>query len=241
MIKSPSLRAGLLTSMLLAGVCSTGFAQTAPSSAKADAAATKIADKDFGKLAQDGVSAFNDVHLARLAIFDGKIDEAATFVTDAKASLVLARSDNAVFMKAEAALASPGQNAVTVPPAQGIAATPIAWIPIDAELALGASFVPSPEKSSAVVAARKRMEKGDSAKSLEAIRLAQVDVNYTVAVAPLEQSIADVDKASGLIASRDYYGASQVLRQVEARVRFDEVDDVANVNGSTTVSSTKTK
>lgn len=234
MTKSPSLRTGLLLSMLLASVSSASFAQTAPNAAK-------IADQDFGRLSQDGVGAFNDVHQARLALFEGKIDEAATFVTDARTSLALAKTNGPTFVKAETALNSPGQNAVKTPAVPGQATTPIFWIPIDAELALGETFVASPQKSAAVVVARKRLEKGDHAKSLEAIRLAQVDVNYTVAVAPLEQSTADVDKANNLIASHDYYGASEALRQAEGRVRYDEIDDIANVNGATTVSSAKAK
>jgi hypothetical protein len=118
---------------------------------------------------------------------------------------------------------------------------PIAWIPIDTEISFGESFVSTPENAAAVVTARKSLERGENAKSLEAIKLAHIDIDYTVAVAPLDQSIAEIGQADSLIASHDYYGASQALRQAEAGIRYEEFDDVANAKGSTTASTAKAK
>jgi hypothetical protein len=118
---------------------------------------------------------------------------------------------------------------------------PIAWIPIDTEISFGESFVSTPENAAAVVTARKNLEKGENAKSLEAIRSAHIDIDYTVAVAPLDQSSADTDQANNLIAARDYYGASQAFRQAEAGVRYEEFDDVASVKGAAATSAAKAK
>ncbi len=244
MKKATMLMVGLTTATILGGVSGIGHADVTAPAATGPA---KIADKDFGRLSQDGVSAFNDVHLARRAIFDGKTDEAAKFVTDAQASLAKAKGDDTVFQKAESALNEPGQTGAksAAPTKNGTMANggaPIAWIPVDSEIALGESFVSSPEKAAAVVTARKGLEKGENAKSLEAIRLAQIDINYTVAVAPLDQSIADVEQANSLMTSHDYYGASQALRRAEDGIRYDEIDDVANVKGRQATSSVpKTK
>jgi hypothetical protein len=117
------------------------------------------------------------------------------------------------------------------------ATAPIAWIPIDSEIALGETFKSTPEAAAAVVTARKSLEKGENAKSLEAIKVARIDIDYTVAVAPLDQSIAAINQAKSLIASHDYYGASQALRQAEADVRYDEYDDVANVKAAAAASA----
>jgi hypothetical protein len=179
------------------------------------------------------------VHLARRAIFDGKTDEAAKFVADAQESLAKAKTDEAVFMKAESAMHAPtagGAKALTAP---AKATAPIAWIPIDSEIALGETFKSTPEAAAAVVTARKSLEKGENAKSLEAIKVARIDVDYSVAVAPLDQSIAAINQAKSLIASHDYYGASQALRQAEADVRYDEYDDVANVKAAAASAKTR--
>jgi hypothetical protein len=41
--------------------------------------------------------------------------------------------------------------------------------------------------------------------------------------------------------SHDYYGASQSLRLAEAGIRYDEIDDVANVSGQTKTAAAKAK
>jgi hypothetical protein len=232
MTQSTLLLAVFMASTMLAGTAyaaAGGTAQPAAGSVHAP-----LADKDFGKLSTDGASAFNDVHLARLAIFDGRTDEAVKLIDNAQKSLVKASADDTVFVKAESEIWS---SAKTAPAQQAKPATstvPISWIPIDSDLVLGESYQPTPEKAAAVVDAKKSMQGGDSSKALQAIRLAAVDIDYTVAVAPLKQSVADVNEAAGFVASHDFYGASQSLKKAEDGVRYDEFDDVANVSGKAT-------
>ena len=222
--------AGLMASVVMCGSSLAAVAES-PAAPKADAGSTKVVDKDFGRLSADGVSAFSDIHLARMAIFEGKTDEAAKLVADARVSLGKAKGDDTAFMKAESEFRTPGQSAPPTTGNQAKMTTPVAWIPIDGDLVLGETFKPTPEKAAAVVTARKGIEKGEGAKSLETIKLAAIDVDYTMAVVPLEKSITDIDEANKLMTSHDYYGASQSLRLAEAGVRYDEIDDVANVKG----------
>lgn len=240
MKNSPIVFTGLMASVLLIGTPAAAYADSSVPP-KADARPAKIADKDFGHLSTDGVSAFNDLHLARIAIFDGKTDEAAKHITDAQASLGKAKTDSAVFLKAESALRPPAQATPKPPATTAKSTTPVAWIPIDADIELGETFQATPEKAAAVVSAKKGLEKGDSAKSLEAIKLASVDVNYTLAVAPLDQSVADVDEANTLMAKHDYYGASQSLKKAEDGIRYDEVDDIADVKNHPATASASAK
>jgi hypothetical protein len=239
-ITRSSLVLGLLSSVFVAGVSGASPADNAapPSSG---ASSAKIAEKDFGRLSIDGVSAFNDVHLARVAIFEGKTDEAAKFVADARASLGKAKTDDAVFIKAESALRDPSKPASDPAGSRDSISSPIAWIPIDSELILGETYQSTPEAAAAVVTARKGLEKGDGAASLGTIKSAKVDVDYVVAVAPLEKSIADVGRAGTLMISHDYYGASQALRTAEVGIRYDEIDDVANVKPDTSTVIAKGK
>ena len=232
--------AGLMTSFV---ICGSSLAASAENSAapKTDTASTKVADKDFGRLSTDGASAFSDIHLARLAIFEGKTDEAAKLVADAQTSLGKAKGDDTAFIKAESEFHAPAQAAPKTQGEQAKMAAPVAWIPIDGDLVLGETFRATPEKAAAVITARKGLAKGEGAKSLESIKLAAIDVDYTMAVAPLEKSIADIDDANKLMTSHDYYGASQSLRQAEAGVRYDEIDDVANVKGQTKTADVKSK
>ncbi len=221
--------AGLMASVVMCGSSLAAVAKS-PASAKTDAGSMGVVDKDFGRLSTDGASAFSDIHLARLAIFEGKTDEAAKLVADAQVSLGKAKGDDTVFTKAESEFHMPGQTTPKTQANQAKTTTPVAWIPIDGDLALGETFRSTPEKAAAIVAARKGLAKGEGAKSLETIKLAAIDIDYTMAVVPLMKSITDIDEANRLMTSHDYYGASQSLRLAESGVRYDEIDDVANVN-----------
>jgi hypothetical protein len=232
--------AGLMASVVMCGSSLAAVAES-PASPKTDAGSTKIADKDFGRLSTDGVSAFSDIHLARMAIFEGKTDEAAKLVADAQASLAKAKGDDTAFIKAESEFHTSGKTTPKTQENQAKMTPPVAWIPIDGDLVLGETFQSTPEKAAAVVTARKGLEKGEGAKSLEAIKLAAIDVDYTMAVVPLDKSITDIDEANKLMTSHDYYGASQSLRSAEAGVRYDEIDDVANVKGQGKTAAVKAK
>lgn len=202
-----------------------GLAQTQPP--EKHGAGEQAADKDFGRLSDDGISAFNDIHLARLDMFDGNTDQAAKLVGDALAALHRAKSDGNVFMKAESALHGPSSPGARNQVAAG--ATPIAWLPIDCEIVMGQTYQSSPENAAAVVDANKSLERGEGKKAVERVRLAAIDVDYVMALAPLDQSIADVERANGLIANHDYYGAGQALRDAEVNVRYDSTEDIAHV------------
>jgi hypothetical protein len=81
--------------------------------------------------------------------------------------------------------------------------------------------------------------KGEGAKALQVVTVAALDMDYTLALAPLDKSVADIDDAAKLIAARDFYGASQALRHAEAGIRFDEIDDIANVRGGSVPGNAK--
>ncbi len=198
-------------------------------------ASVKVAERDFGRLSADGKSAFEDIHQARMAIFDGNTDEATKFVIDAKASLVKAKTDGAAFMKAESALVITAQ----MPAGHGDSGAPIMWIPIDSRIDIGETFEPNAARAAAVITAKKHLMKGEGAKALQVVTSAALDMDYTLALAPLEQSIADIDDAAQRMASRDFYGASQALRHAEAGIRFDETDDIANVRTGSAAGNAK--
>ena len=109
MLKTKTLAAVLTISTALTG--GAAFAQS-PTSPPAQAgqqqtAQQQTAEKDFARLSKDGSRAFQDLALARLAIFDGRTDDAKKYVGEADTSFGKAKSDDTVFTKAEADLKSP--------------------------------------------------------------------------------------------------------------------------------------
>ncbi|MGV7034411.1 YfdX family protein [Methylobacterium symbioticum] len=224
-----STAAALLLTTLLGG---TAFA--AEQAAQHNPAQTRAIDQDVGKLSKDGAQGFRDLQLTRLAIFEANPAQAKDMIAKAQAAFAKAKTDDALFNKAEADLRTPGTPASDKATAQAnpadtkpAAKEQVAWVPVDAQLTLGDDFVATPEKASAVTEANKNLAHGDQKGALEKLKLAHVDVNFTMAVLPLDKTIADVDQAATLIGQGKYYEANAILKTAQDGMRFDVIDAVA--------------
>ena len=230
MKKSPLLATSCLA--LSVGVTA-AIAATAP---PADVGA-KAAGQDYARLSIDGAHAFQDIGLARLAIFDGKPAAAVKLVADAQQAMGRAKTADSVFMKAAADLktASPASatpsNTETSPPSASPSTTKVAWVPIDGQLVLDETLAPTPANTKAVAQANDHLRNGEPDKARDSLKVASVTADYILAVAPLKQSAADVAQASKLLAGNDYYGASQALRQAQDGIRYD-TDIVHDAGGA---------
>jgi hypothetical protein len=188
------------------------------------------AAKDFGKLSADGSRAFHDLVLARIAIFDGRINDAKAFVGEADQSFAQAKTNEMVFTKDAADLKSPGgPSDRAIGSGRSASATdqmrtPIAWLPVNGTITINEDYTADPAKTAAVADANTSLKSGDHKAAMEKLQLAGLDVDMTLDVVPLEQTINDVHQAAELINSGKYYEGSQILRQVQESERFDVAD-----------------
>lgn len=232
-----SMAAALVLTTILGG---TAFAaeQAAQHNGAQISASQAAVDKDVGKLSKDGAQGFRDLQLTRLAIFEANPGQAKDMIAKAQAAFAKAKTDDAVFTKAEADLKSPADMAThkaTAPSdkadakadAKPASKEQVAWVPVDAQLTLGDDFVATPAKASAVTEANKNLAQGDQKGALEKLKLAHVDVNFTMAVLPLNKTITDVDQAATLINQGKYYEANAALKSAQDNMRFDVIDAVA--------------
>lgn len=234
---------------LAATTALTGAAMAAEQSEKTSGAdtatppvATQTANKDFGKLSADGVKAFRDVRLARLAIFDGKSDQAKKYVDEARTAITKAKTDDTAFMKDEGSLKPPGGMSQKSPQSgadQAPSKTPTAWLPVDGGLTLGEDFVATPAKAAGVAKANEQLKKGDHNQAMETLKLSDINVSFVMEVAPLDKTIGGIDQAAQLIDSGKYYEGNQVLKGVEDGLRFD-VADINSTPKKAGASATKT-
>lgn len=254
MIRSTLLATALATSVALGGIAYAAD-QVAPPAGSQETAV----QKDAGKLSADGATAFRDVHLARLAIFDANPAKAETLVGQAQGALKKAKTDESVFIKAEADLkpsaaekqadaaktkVAPADAAKAAPAKADTNAVtkPIAWLPVDGQLILGEDFVATPQKATAVSEANKTLAHGDRKGAIEKLKLAGVDVDFTMAVLPLDQTTTQVDQAAKLLEQGKYYEANATLKTVEDGLRFDSVDvtGLPQAKAATSAASTGT-
>ena len=201
-----------IAAIALSLVGTSAFAADAPS--KTPSPDRETADKDFGKLSTDGMKAFQDLHSARLAIFDGETAKAKTFVESAQTALTKAKADDTVFTKAEADLKpGPGMKQNATAGAQP-STTAISWVPVGGEMTLGEDFVATPAKTAGVAKANTQLKTGQKTDALATLKLAGIDVLFVEEVAPLATTISGVDTAVQLVDQAHYYEANQALKSV---------------------------
>lgn len=200
-------------------IASAGFPALAAPAPADETAAQHNADRDFGKLSADGVSALRDVRLVRLDIFDGRIDSAKTDLAKAIASLSKAQSDETVFTKAESELKPPSN--MPTKPQTASSSSPVQWVPVDGAMTLGEDDVATPEKTASVAKANGKLAQGDKKGAMDDLKLAGVDVVFIVELAPLKATVSGVQHASDLLNAGKYYEANQSLKSVEDGLRFD--------------------
>jgi hypothetical protein len=184
------------------------------------------ANKDFGKLSADGFTALRDIRLTRLAIFDGDTSQAKQDIDNASDSLQKAQSDESIYTKAESDLKTPSGMTHEHASTDSASTTPIKWLPVDGAFTLGEDYVATPEKTKAVSDADTQMKNGNHDRAMDTLKLAHVNVVFDVEVAPLEKTIAGVDKAKQLIDNGQYFEANQALKSVENGMRYDVQDFV---------------
>ncbi|ACD20696.1 YfdX family protein [Paraburkholderia phytofirmans] len=199
------------------------FATCACSFASANAAqpsATPVSD--IGRLSAKGSQAFQDIQQARLAIFSGRPAQATKLVKEAQASMNAAQADDTAFLKAESDLKTPPSMKYQSSSAKST--TPVSWLPVGADVTVTDDFAARPSQAKAVASANEQLKSGRPGAAMKVLKLADVNVSYTMAVVPLKQTIADVDKAAGLLSMDKYYEANQTLKEVQDSVRYDWVD-----------------
>ncbi|KTS09836.1 hypothetical protein SB2_03880 [Methylobacterium radiotolerans] len=244
-----SMAAALVLTTILGG---TAYAaeQAAQTNGTQISASQAAVDKDVGKLSKDGAQGFRDLQLTRLAIFEANPGQAKDMIAKAQAAFAKAKTDDAVFTKAEADLKSPADMAAhkaTAPSdktdakadTKAASKEQVAWVPVDAQLTLGDDFVATPAKASAVTEANKNLAQGDQKGALEKLKLAHVDVNFTMAVLPLNKTITDVDQAATLINQGKYYEANAALKSAQDNMRFDVIDAIAVPQKATAATADK--
>jgi hypothetical protein len=187
----------------------------------AESAAQQSADHDFSKLSADGGKALRDIRTVRLEIFDGQIKGAKADIAKAIASLNKAQSDDTIFTKAESELKVPANMKGDTKNAANASTTPIQWLPVDGGMTLGEDFVATPEKTAGVAKANDKLAKGDKKGAMEDLKLANIDVNFLVELAPLKATEQGVKQASAFLDDGKYYEANQALKSVEDGMRFD--------------------
>ena len=174
--------------------------------------------QDLMKVSDDGYSAIRAIHLARVAIFNGDTKIATEMLDKAKKDLDAATKDAQTFA-ADNKAADHGKKAD-----DKSASDKMDLIPIDGEIAIADTFVPSDEKKRHIESANEHLKSGRSKEALEELRLGEVDVVFARLMLPLESTKKRVADAEKLANDHKWYEANLALKAAEGGLIIESVD-----------------
>ena len=184
------------------------------------------------KVSDDGYSAIRAIHLARIAIFNGDTKAAKEMLDKAKKDLDAATKDAQTFA-ADNKAANHEKKAD-----DKSASDKMDLIPIDGEIAIADTFVPSPEKKKHIDKANEHLKAGHSKEAIEELQLGEIDVVFTRVMLPLESTKKRVADAEKLAGDHKYYEANLALKAAEEGIVIDAVDLMGTPTPPSTASAT---
>lgn len=169
------------------------------------------------KASKDGFAAMRDIRAARIAIFNGDPQKAIEMMGQAQTALDTASKDESMFVSDVKTVA--GAKAA----ADIVKADATDWIPIDGQVTLAETFVPTAENKQHIAKANEHFKSGRAKEAIEELRLGNIDVNYTrvlISLGATKQCVAD---ATRLAEEQKYYEANLALKTAEDAIIVDSV------------------
>ena len=170
-------------------------------------------EQELLPVSQHAKVAMHAVRGARLALFNGSIPEAKQRLQAAK-------------LAAEAAREEANEIALEV---KDPTIADDAYVPLDAQLAIGESYVPTKQGNEAIQKAGQQLQAGNHNEAISMLKVAEVEVVYSTALVPVQELDRSVTEAAKLLEEGKYYEANLELKRAEELVivRTYDVDDLA--------------
>lgn len=179
-------------------------------------------------LSIDGQRALADILQARDILASGKTDEAIPFLYDASRRLTKAGTDDKKLVAAENALTPAPQHPAA--PGHVPSSQPGVWVPVGGEWI--ASETLAPEKKAAVGTANSQLKTGTPEQAAQSMQVVSEDVDFIVALAPLEPTQGALNRATVFTEGRDPKSAVDALNGALDGILFVSDDFIDAQNGS---------
>ena len=203
-----------LTTAALLAVITTGLAATALTpviaaelqhQAAEKTTEQKKEDQDFIKVSDDALMTMRNVGGARLAIFNGTPDKAQLYA-------------DAAVTRVNATLKDADKYALDIKESK---LNGDEYVPFNTDLTVAETFKPNKENLEHISSANKHMQKGETGKAIQTLKVNGIDVALTTEMIPIQAARTHILDAAKLIGDGKYYEANLALKAVEDSVVTD--------------------
>ena len=184
----------------------------------APSATINAKDKAFIKFSDAGNTAIQDIRAARFAIFNGQTSAASALIEGAIVATTKAKSDAPEFARTTSK--SVDGKEVSSSSAEREAMS----VPVDGQLLVSDDFVMTPEKKAHIDKANTHLKNGERSKAIEELKLADIDVGYSVVWMPMTSALKHLDQAMKFDKDGKYYEANLALKAIEDSLVVDTVN-----------------
>lgn len=176
-------------------------------------------EKILEKISKEGRMAVQELRWARVAIFDGDVNQAKELLNKSKTTLTEVEKTAPQVMVTVKAREKIGDKTV------GQEKTTMAsdLVPIDASLVLAEDFVANPGKTEKIKQANEHLKNQNAGKAVEVLHEADIGLSVSRVLLPVKDTIKHVDDAIGLINDSKYYEANLALKTAEDGLIIDTV------------------
>lgn len=211
-MKKKTLVAAALTAAISTGLVATAMspviAAELQAKANENAAEQTRADQDMIKVSEDAQVTMRNVVGARLAIFNGLPGKAQVY-TDAAVT------------RANAALKDADKYALDIKASKNDGEK---FLPFNAGLTVAEIFEPGKDKSNHTARANRHLQKGETKKTIETLKVDDVNVALSAELLPIQAAKTHIEDAAKLIEAGKYYDANLALKAVEDSVITEIID-----------------
>jgi hypothetical protein len=205
-----------LTTAALLAVITTGLAATAltpviaaelqhQAAEKTEKTTEQKKDQDFIKVSDDALMTMRNVGGARLAIFNGTPDKAQLYA-------------DAAVTRVDATLKDADKYALDIKESK---LNGDKYVPFSSDLTVAETFKPNKENLEHISSANKHMQKGETGKAIQDLKVNGIDVALTTEMIPIQTARTHIEDAAKLISDGKYYEANLALKAVEDSVVTD--------------------
>ncbi len=192
-------------------------AADSPPVAASAAAEPGRAGDSLAQVSEDGFAGMRAVGAARLAIFDGRLQEATEILKRAEFLLNKAATQQKALNAAAGVSRDPNLAEVSK------RAQHADLVPIDAQLVLADNFVMTPAKREHIAKANEHFKKKERKQALARLKQGEIDVAYTRTFVPVGTVLKHVRQAERLMRESQYYEANIALKAADDSLVFDTV------------------